>query len=630
MGQISSLLIQMRVFFQIDFTALRWNSFCKLMQRYLKLLRYALPHRAVFLLILGLTLSVAALTALQPWPMKLIVDHLLQKIPLPDALKFVLNIFSVNSNPAALLSILVVSGLALFLLSSLLDVALSWSWTVAGRRIVNDLAQTLFARLQRRSIFFHSRNEVGDSISRVMVDSWCVYQILDALVFGPLHAVLIIFGMVLLMASLDPTLTLMALVIAPLMVGASLVMGKPLRAAAKLKREIETRIQSHIQQTLTGIPVVQAFVQEEREQERFQTFAAAAIQAQQRSTFLGSISGLSSGLIATLGTGAILFVGARFVSEGRLTIGGILVFLVYLNSLQAQMKILAGVYPAAQNYRASVDRIVEVLEAEPEVLEKSGAIFLATSRGHIQIQNATCGYEKGQPVLRDVSLEICPGQVLAIVGATGAGKSTLASLIPRFLDPWKGLVSIDGKDLRELQLKSLRSQIAIVLQEPFLLPLSIAENIAYGRLGASRQEIEHAARLANAHLFVERLPHGYDTVIGERGATLSGGERQRLSIARALLKNAPILILDEPTSALDAQTETAILEALERLMESRTTLIIAHRLSTIRRADNIVVLKDGQIQESGTHSELLARGAAYAHFYNLQFHSKPEPVAAVG
>jgi len=259
------------------------------------------------------------------------------------------------------------------------------------------------------------------------------------------------------------------------------------------------------------------------------------------------------------------------------------------------------------------------LHAEREVADKPGAMALSSVRGHVQFQDVTFGYERDRPILRQVSLEVCPGETLAIVGATGEGKSTLVSLVPRFFDPWQGRVLVDGGDVRDVQLKSLRRHIAIVLQEPFLFPVSVADNITYGVPRATMAEVEAAARAANAHEFIMRLPDGYQTVIGERGATLSGGERQRVSIARALLKNAPILILDEPTSALDVETEDALLQALDRLTQGRSTFLIAHRLSTVRRAHRIVVLKDGQIAESGTHAELLKLGQLYANLYHRQF-----------
>jgi ATP-binding cassette, subfamily B, bacterial len=597
------------------------------MHKYRILLRYAGRQRRSFLLIAVLTVAASLLAAAQPWPMAIVVDQVLKKLPRPAAMEAVFDWLGVNPSPSALLLIAVLGGLTIFVLNSVLEMALTTAWTLAGRRMVYQLAEDLFARLQRRSLLYHSRNPVGDVMSRITGDCWCVNQMVDALLFSPAHALLTSAIMLLLMANLDAGLTLLAVAVAPLMVAASFLVGKPLQMAAKLKREIESRIQAHIQQTLTGIPVVQAFVQEDRERARFKQFADAAIRAQQRSTLLGSLNSLGSGLITTVGTGVILWVGARHVLAGQLTIGDILVFIVYLTSLQAQMKTLAHAQTTFRTVNASVNRVMEELLAPPEVPEKAQTVALPAARGRVQLEQVKFGYEPERPVLCDVSLEARPGEMIAIVGATGAGKTTLVSLVPRFFDPWAGRVLVDGKDVRDLQVQSLRRQVAFVLQEPFLFPFTIAQNIAYGRPEASRQEIEAAARTANAHDFIERLDEGYNTVIGERGATLSGGERQRLSIARALLKDAPILILDEPTSALDAETEADLVAALERLMAGRTTLIIAHRLSTVRRANCILVLKDGRIVERGTHQDLLARGKVYAHLHEVQFGTKAVPTA---
>jgi ATP-binding cassette subfamily B protein/subfamily B ATP-binding cassette protein MsbA len=509
------------------------------MHKYRRLLQYARRQRFHFVAIFALTVASSALAALQPWPMKLLADHVLGTIPLSPRFNSVITNLSLQPTPGMMLVLVAAGSFTLFLLNSLFEVVLTQSWIIAGRRMVYELSQDLFAKLQRRSLLFHSRNSVGDIMTRVTSDSWCVYRVFDTMLFAPGNALLTIVWMVFLMSRLDATLTLFALITAPFMVGASFFVGKPLRMAAKLKRDIESRIQSHVQQTLTGIPVVQAFAQEEREQERFEQFADTVIRAQQRSTLIGSLNTLSSGLIATLGTGMILWFGARHVLAGSLTIGGMLVFVVYLNSLQTQMKTLAAVHTALQGLSASVDRVMEVLDAPPEIATKPGAPALPAIRGHVRIEKVTFGYEPGRAVLREISLEVEPGQSLALVGASGAGKTTLVNLIPRFFDPWQGRVLIDGQDAREVQLESLRSQIGLVLQEPFLFPLSVADNIAFGKPSASREQIEAAARAANAHDFIQRLPRGYDTVIGERGATLSGGERQRLSIARALLKDAP-------------------------------------------------------------------------------------------
>ncbi|MEO7299542.1 MAG: ABC transporter ATP-binding protein [Verrucomicrobiota bacterium] len=589
------------------------------MQNYSRLiLRYARPYWRSFALIFILTLAASALAALQPWPMKVLVDNVLGGKALPPFLENIFRTFSFQSDASRLLTLVALGGVVFFALNSIFDAALAWSWTLAGRKTVYALSEDIFARLQRRSLLYHVRNAVGDSMGRVTVDSWVVYRVLAKVFFAPAHALVMLGVMIFLMAQLNVLLTWLTLAIAPLMTFGSLLLGKRLRAVAQVRREIENRIQSHIQQTLTGIPVVQAFAQEDREHMRFQQFADAAIRAQQRSAVIESVNSLSSGLIAAIGTAFILWAGANQVVAGKLTLGSLLVFLVYLNSLQSQVKVFAEIYTEAQKFHPNVTRIREILDVESEVAEKPNAISIA-ARGHVKFENVVFAYETGNPVLNGVSLEVRPGEILAIVGATGAGKTTLVNLVPRFYDPSAGRILLDGQDIRDLKVQNLRDQVALVLQEPFLFPFSIAENISYGRPSASRHEIEAAARTANAHEFIVKLPQGYDTHLGERGATLSGGERQRLSIARALLKNAPVLILDEPTSALDVETEGLILEALERLMAGRSTFIIAHRLSTVRRANRIVVLQDGKIAESGTHDELMAHGKLYAHFHNVQF-----------
>jgi len=326
------------------------------------------------------------------------------------------------------------------------------------------------------------------------------------------------------------------------------------------------------------------------------------------------------GLSTALGTAMVLWLGAHHALAGPLTsVGVIILFLSYLGSLYAPLEAIMYTSSTLQGAAGSARRVWEVLQTETTVADRPGAALLKSPRGQVEFQNVTFGYEPNRPVLKDISIKTDPGETIALVGATGAGKSTLISLLPRFFDPWQGQVLVDGMDVRNVTLQSLRSSIAIVLQDPFLFPISVGENIAYGKPRATPQEIEAAARAANAHDFIIRLPQGYETIIGERGATLSGGERQRVSIARALLKNAPILLLDEPTSALDVETERGLLQAVERLTQNRTTFIIAHRLSTVRRASRILVLKDGIIAEIGSHDELLRKGGIYSELHQLQF-----------
>jgi ATP-binding cassette subfamily B protein/subfamily B ATP-binding cassette protein MsbA len=412
------------------------------------------------------------------------------------------------------------------------------------------------------------------------------------------------------------------LVVVPVQVGSAYFFGPRLKRRAEQNRQMQSRLFSFVHQTLTAMPMIQAFGTEKRNGRQFRNLAADAVALSQHGTLLGSAYGLINDLTTTVGTAIVLYVGANRALTGALSVGSLLVFLAYMRSIQGALNGLLTTYGRLKSVAASIDRVMEILEVDDGVRDAPGAkplpLLPPGERGHVRLENVSFGYESDRAVLTGVSLEAHPGETIALVGPTGAGKSTLASLILRFFDPWEGRVMVDGMDVRDVRIANLRANVALVLQEPFLLPMTVAENIAYGRPEASRDEVVAAAVAANADGFIRRLPEGYDTVIGERGATLSGGEKQRLAIARALLKDAPMLILDEPTSALDAETEASLLEALERLMAGKTTFIIAHRLSTIRNADRIVVLEDGKVVETGSHRELIAAYNFYHRYYNLQ------------
>jgi ABC-type multidrug transport system fused ATPase/permease subunit len=583
-------------------------------RKYTVLLRYAARRRGGWATIAGATLLSAAVGLAAPLPLKVLVDNVLGSQPTPELLAW---LPGAGSNEGLLVWV-VVAEIAVFLAATALDVALTMLWLVVGQAMVYDLARDVFARVQRRSLREHLKHPIGDTMERVAGDSWAVHTVVDELVFTPLYALVTIAGIGAIMWQLAPELTLVSFAVAPVMAAAALALGRPVREAGERRREVEGELQSHVQQTLAGITVVQAFGQEWRQHRHFEQLAGAAVGSDVRLAFASGLNTLAAGMAGTLGAAVVLLVGAHQALDGDMTIGALIVFIPYLAMLQAQLGGLTGVYPSLQAARPSIDRVVEVLDASPDVVDRPGAVVLAGVRGDVRFDGVWFGYEPGRPVLRGVSFSAGPGEVVAVVGPTGAGKSTLAGLLPRFFDPDRGGVLLDGRDLRDVRLEVVRRSVSLVLQESFLFPFSIAENIAYGRPGASREEIEAAARAANAHEFVCGLPDGYDTRVGERGATLSGGERQRVAIARALLRDAPVLVLDEPTSALDAETERSLLEALERLMAGRTTLVIAHRLSTIRRADRILVLRAGEIVERGSHDELIALDGAYARMHAIQ------------
>jgi ATP-binding cassette subfamily B protein/subfamily B ATP-binding cassette protein MsbA len=580
-------------------------------------LRYALVRWRALTFVLGLMLVKVCMDVLLPWPMKVLVDNVLADQPLPDVLAGPVSLLPGAGTREGLLVWCVGATVVLFLLGWAEGLAAALADLAFGRRLVFDLAGDLFAHLQRLSVRFHGQHPVGDTVRRVTSDCGCVATIVRDALLPLLTTAISLVAMFAILWSIDPVLTLLALAVVPCMVIVFHLYAGPMEERSYRQQEVEGGLYAVVEQTLSAIPLVQTFGREEHGDRRFREGGRSSIAATLKATSVQLQFKVLMGLATAAGTAAILWVGASHALEGRLSVGSVLVFLSYLGALYAPLEGIMYTSSTIQSATGSARRVREVLEAEVEV--KDGPEELPAVRGHVRLEEVSFAYQPGRPVLRCVSLEALPGQTVAVVGYTGAGKTTLLSLVTRLFDPTQGRVLIDGHDLRTVRLEGLRRQVAVVLQEPFLFPLSVADNIAYGRPTASRAEIESAAQAANAHEFILALPHGYDTVIGERGATLSGGERQRLSIARALLKDAPVLILDEPTSALDAQTEGLLLEALQRLMHGRTTLLIAHRLSTVRDADRIVVLDQGQVVEQGSHDQLLAQGGLYARLYELQF-----------
>jgi len=587
---------------------------------YTPLIPFFKRQRAKFVLIFVVTVLVSGVTALEPLPLKLLVDHALGNSDAPSFLLKAFAVLNLRPTPAVLILAAAAASLGLFLLNSAVEAYLSWAWMSAGQRMVYDLSAALFHKLQRLSFSFHVRQPVGDSLGRLMQDSWSIYSLASG-VISPVQALLTIATIGVIAHRLHPELAALCLMAAPALAVTSFIFGGKIKRRAQARREAESRLMSFVHQTLEAIPLVQAFGTETRNRQHFHTIAGDAVNLAQKGAVLSGTYRLMTGALITAGGALVLYVGGAKVLSGEMTLGTLLVFLSYMTTLQSTSDLLLRTYGDLKPVQASIDRVLDILNSKDGVRDTPKAHRLREqSRGHISIENVSFGYESHQPVLTDVTLTIMPGEKVAFAGPSGAGKTTLVSLIPRFFDPCRGRITLDGTDVREIEIASLREQVSLVLQEPFLLPLTIADNIAFGRPDATRAQIEAAAEAANAHKFIHRLPNRYDTVLADRGATLSGGERQRLSIARALLKDAPILILDEPTSALDAATEAEVLEAIERLMVGRTTLIVAHRLSTAMKADRIVVLDFGRIIEAGTHKELLAARGLYHGLYSLQLH----------
>lgn len=583
----------------------------------LPLLRYVLPHwRELKMILITMALAIGV-DVLQPWPMKILVDDILGDQRSPEWLNRMAGALPGPSGDSGLLIWVCVATVLIYVLHTVVSMANTYATVGLGRRMTYNLGADLFMHLQRLSLKFHSRRSVGDTITRINEDAYCVQTLVTSAMLPLAQAIISLITMFIIMWRIEPTLTALALGVAPMMMILIRIFGERLRNGWLERRDKETRLATLVQQTLSAIPVIQAFTREETEHARFRSYADESVATAQRLVRADLWFRLFVGLTTAVGAAVIMWLGAKYALAGRVSAGDILVFISYLHSLYQPLNSITTMASTVQNAAANANRVTEILDTEVLVKDAPEARDIHL-RGDVRYENVSFSYETSLPTLKNVSFEAKAGEVVALVGPSGAGKTTLANLLARLFDPSSGRVAIDGVDIREIKLRSLREQIAMVLQEPFLFPITIAENIAFGKPGASREEIIEAARAANARDFIERLPHGYDTVIGERGATLSGGEKQRLSIARAFLKDAPILILDEPTSALDAGAEHLLLGALDRLMKNRTTFIIAHRLSTIRNANLIIALNRGEVVERGRHPDLMARNGLYAKLYRQQ------------
>ena len=555
---------------------------------------------------------------LQPMPLKVVLDNIFRSHAPRDWLsRFTFAAFGSNKQTIILCAALAV--LAIAVLGAVCSYFEKYFMTTASQWVTHDLRAAVYSRIQRLALSFHDNSRTGDLMTRVTSDIDSIQSFITSGLLDAMLDVLLIAGMLAVMFSFSWRFTLVALSVTPLMVFIAARYTRRIRQSAREVRKKQGEIASRIQETFASIRVVKAFAREEFEEQKLETDALESIGLAMRARRLKSRLTPVIDVIVACGQGIVLLYGARLVLREEIAPSLLIVFLSYLNKMYKPMQDLSKMSDQYSKAAVGFERIREILETDSTVRDAPHASAAPKFRGEVEFERVTLSYNGGQPALRDVTCRIRSGHVTAIVGPTGAGKTSLASLIPRFYDPVSGIVRIDGHDVRGFTQRSLRDQISLVAQESILFRATIRENIAYGLPEAGFEEILRAAATANASEFIERMPKGYDSIVGERGVTLSGGQRQRIAIARAVIRNTPILILDEPGSGLDAASEKLVFEALDRLMEGKTSIVIAHRLSTVRRANVILAMRDGEIVESGSHDELLRAEGLYAELYRIQF-----------
>jgi ATP-binding cassette subfamily B protein len=553
----------------------------------------------------------AATEVLKPWPLKVVIDNVLRGAPVTS--RWIPALPRMELLGAACASLV-----AIYLLLGLVNVINNYLTISIGQRMVNDLRARLFEHLQRLSLSFHRRREIGDLMVRITYDTFSIQTIAMNGYFPMLSSLILLGAMFAVMIRMDAVLTAIALAVVPLLFILIASVSGRIERLAGASRVRESAMYTVAHRALSAIHVVQAFTREAESYREFVESSQASLGENLRLYMFQTVYSGAVNVMIALGTAVVIYAGARHVVEGILTIGDLIVFTTYLASLYAPVNQMFQTYGQVQSAKAGLRRCLELLEIEPDIQDRPGARALGRASGEIEFDNVVFGYEPGRAVLKGVSFKARPGQKIAIVGPSGAGKTTMASLLARFYDAQAGAVRIDGQDVRELTVDSVRRNIAMVMQPPLVLGDTVRVNIAFGRSGVGDDEILRAAAMARLGGVLAKLPNGLDEPVGPGGHSLSEGEAQRVTIARALLKDAPILIMDEPTSALDTETESMVMAAVEEAMRGRTTLVIAHRLSTIQNSDLILVLRDGEIAEAGTFEELRARGGFFDYLYKLQ------------
>jgi ATP-binding cassette, subfamily B, bacterial len=576
------------------------------------------PHAKALAVGLLAAIGEGVANLLEPWPLKIVLDNVLRSHPAQGWLdRFIFSI--ARDDKIAALKFAAAAVLLIALGDALFSYTEKYLATTVGQWVMHDLRRTLYSHIQRLSLAYHDQKQTGDLISRVTSDIDAIQSFIASGLLGVLISCITLVGMVGVMFYINWRFTLIALSVAPVLFMLVYSYTRRIKKASREVRKKEGQLVSIVQEVLSSIHVVRAFAREDYEQRRLEEQSLEGVETALHARSLKARLSPLVGVIIAVGTCLVLWFGARMVLSGALTVGSLIVFILYLRKMYKPMQDLSKMTDTYSKAAVGYERIREVLETDSQIKDARRAKTAPRFRGEIEFEHVHFSYTPATPVLKDLSAIIQAGQVAALVGPTGAGKTTMISLIARFYDPGSGVVKIDGTDIRRFRQKSLRGQISFVLQDTLLFHAPVWKNIAYGKPEASRRELLRASELANAHEFIEKMPEGYDTMIGERGLTLSGGQRQRIAIARAIIRNTPILIMDEPSSGLDAASEKLVFEALDRLMEGKTSIVIAHRLSTIQRADAIFVVDDGRIVERGRHEELLKLGGLYAGLFETQF-----------
>jgi len=586
-------------------------------QKKIRITDLLFPHWPSLTLAFIAVIGESVTDLLEPWPLKVVFDYVFGSKHMPDWLASIVNL--IGTDKLSILNFAAIAVILIALFGAISSYGEKYLTTSVGQWVMHDLRSVLYSHIQKLSLAYHDQKRTGDLISRVTSDIDAVQNLISNVLLGMLVNVLTLLGMLGVMFYLNWQFTLIAMVVAPGLFWVVYHYTRRIKEASRDVRRKEGEVVSVLEEVLSSIRVVKAFAREDYEQERFEQ---RSLESVERSLAARSLKAKLSPLVEVIvacGTCLVLWWGSRLVVSGALTSGELLVFLLYLGKMYKPMRELSKMTDTISKADVGWERIREVLENEQRVRNLPGAKRAPRFRGDIEYEHVAFSYSAEQPLLKDLSMNIKAGQLAALVGPTGAGKTTIVSLLPRFYDLTGGVIKIDGEDVRKFKIKSLRRQISFVLQESTLFRAPIWQNIAYGKPEATREEIVRAAQMANAEEFILRMPEGYDTMVGERGVTLSGGQRQRITIARAIIRDAPILVMDEPSSGLDAESEELVFDALSKLMADRTSIVIAHRLATVSRADVIFVVEGGRVAEQGTHQELLARGGLYSRLYELQF-----------